>query len=344
MFDKQQIFDLLKKDKSSWLTAHCDVPFNTISIDYNGDIYQCTCSDWLPKKLTNILNCANKEEFLKLLDSNPVKDSILDRSHRYCLGTKCPALQGEYRQPKSYFTDYETVTDEGIEFLHLNIDNSCNLACPTCRNSTIINKNNEPYQSRLQNILDKIDEYFFNPQTIKVIHCVGNGEFLSSKLLVDWLLEKSKLDIKFALQTNGTLLYKNQTKISAILKKSKELYISIDASNSELYSAVRLNGSWNDLLKSLNWIKFFSKYNNIEISYNFTVSNANYHDMLNFIAFAQSYDVHRVYFSKVDRWPHISDEQWKSMNVFNASHPNNKHLLQILENDALNLPFVQKNF
>jgi len=344
MFSKQETLDLLKKDKSSWLTAHCSVPFDTVSIDYNGDIYSCSCSDWLPKSIGNILDFSDKNSFLETLDNNPVKNSIIDRSHMYCLGTKCPLLQAEYKNANSFFVPKELLEDGHIKFLHLNIDNSCNLSCPTCRSGIILNKNNKPHQERLIRILDKIDDYFFNPQTIKTIHCVGNGEFLSSKLLVDWLLEKSKLDIDFILQTNGTLIYKNNNKISNILKKTREIYVSIDASNEELYSQVRINGSWKDLIKSLNWLQFFAKYNNIEINYNFTVSNNNYHDMLNFITFAERYKIHKVYFSKVNRWPHMSDDQWNNLNIFKHSHPNHIKLLEILKHSEFNLPFIQKNF
>ena len=39
MVDKQRIKNLLKLDKSSWLTRHCRIPIESISININGDVH-----------------------------------------------------------------------------------------------------------------------------------------------------------------------------------------------------------------------------------------------------------------------------------------------------------------
>ena len=335
MFDKQKIKDLLKPDKSSWMTHHCVVPIESISIDINGDVYLCSCSDWLPKIVCNILNFENKEDFLKILNDNKIKESILDRSHRYCIGTRCPILQNAYDKKPTPFIDLEEILKTKLTILHLNLDDSCNLYCPTCRNSLILNKNNIVSQNKLKKILDKIDEFLFKPQIIEKIFGVGNGEFLASKLLTDWFIEKSKLDINFLLQTNGTLIYKNKDKIADILKKMKSINVSIDASNEEIYNKVRLNGKWNDLISGLNFLLEEKNKNSFLLRFNFTISNKNFNDILNFIDFAKRFNVDEIYFSRVRRWSHINDSTWQEMNVFDSNHPENNKLLQIISNEKM---------
>ena len=344
MVDKQRIKNLLKLDKSSWLTRHCRIPIESISININGDVHFCFCHEWLPKTICNILNFDNKEDFFKVLNDNEVRTSIIDRSHRYCIGVRCPQLQNEYDGESTSFNTLEEILKMELITLNLSLDESCNLVCPSCRNSVILNKNNIVFQNKLKKILNKIDEFLFQPQIIENIFGIGNGEFLASKLLTDWFIEKSKLDINFWLQTNGTLIYKNKDKITDILKQTKTINVSIDASNEEIYSKVRLNGKWNDLINGLNYLVEERKKKPFILRFNFTISDKNFEDVLNFIDFAKRFNVDEIYFTRVRRWPHIKESDWQEMNVFSPNHPQNSKLLEIISHEKMSDKIINVDF
>lgn len=335
------MIDLNNPDKSNWLKGHCDVPFKTILIDENGNIFLCGCQAYLPKILCNILDIDNRDDFWNIFYNNEIRNSILDKTHKFC-SLKCSAIQSAiHGKITNNFVSYENLINTKPLNLQLCIDNSCNLKCPTCRTEMIIHKNNYFYQDRLKKILEKIDMIFFKPTKIYYIHLLSGGEFLASTPITNWMTEKVNENINFKLQTNGTLLFKNKEKCNLIFKKTESLFVSIDAACKETYEITRLNGNWDSLIQSLEYLKkYFPKINK---TFNFTVSSLNYKDINKFINFCEIYNPNEIYFSRVENW--FDDRSYFiPLDIFNPKHENYNDFLKIIKETNFDQHHIRTNF
>jgi MoaA/NifB/PqqE/SkfB family radical SAM enzyme len=335
------MLDINHPDKSSWIPGHCKIPLSTILIDENGNIYLCSCQAYLPKILCNILDIQTREEFWNLFYNNEIRDSIIDKSHRFCQSS-CSAIQSSfYTKKTNNFISYEELKNTNPYTLQLCIDNSCNLRCPTCRTETILHNNNFVYQKRLSQILEKIDMIFFKPLEIHNIQLLSGGEFLASKVITDWMCLKQNENIKFSLQTNGTLIYKNKEKCKNILNKTTSFMISIDAASKEVYEKTRLNGNWDNLIQGLDWlIDNFPKTN---FTFNFTISALNYKDIGNFIKFSEKYNPRQIYFSRVEQW-FDNPLLFKPLDIWNENHVEHAYFISLLRKVNFNQPNIRINF
>jgi len=336
------MLDINHADKSSWLSGHCEIPFKTILIDENGNIYLCSCQAYLPKILCNILDIKTREEFWNLFYNNEIRDSIIDKSHRFCQPS-CSAIQSSfYNKLTDNFVSIKKLMNTKPYTLQLCIDNSCNLRCPTCRTETILHSNNFLYQQRLAQILEKIDMIFFNPLKIKNIQLLSGGEFLSSKVITNWMFQKQNENITFTLQTNGTLIYKNKEKCEKIFKKTNSLMISIDAACKETYENTRLNGNWDNLIQGLDWFSTnFSKNKNL--TFNFTISALNYQDMNDFIKFSEKYNPTQIYFSRVENW-FDNPSLFEPLDIWNKIHKEHENFITMLRKIDFKKPNIRINF
>lgn len=331
---------LYDEDKSSWITGSCKNSLNIMSIKFDASVYLCYCSDWIPKSLCNILEIDNRQQFWDLFENNPVRDSIVDQSHRYCLGSICSILQNlYYKKTDDHFVHPSKLpTNNIIKQLRLILDESCNLMCPSCRSNLIVRRDPTHLQN-IKNILSKIDEFFFNPLQVKSIWLDGAGEFSSNPIILDWMVKKIETsDVKFELITNGTLLYKNKEAISKILSRTTEVEISIDASNADVYSKTRINGNWENLLKGLELLRDMRKKYGFTIRSNYVVSSNNYDDINDFITFSKNQKFSRINFTRIRRRSNMSNKEWQELDIFDTNHPSYPKFIESLKNLNCKIP------
>ena len=338
---------LYNEDKSDWITGSCRNGLDIISINTDANVFPCYCYKWVPKNLCNLLTVGNREQFWNVFKNNPVRDSIIDRSHRYCVGKFCPVLQGlYYGKDNSIFVPPSRANDfTKIRELRFQLDNSCNLICPSCRNNLIVNRD-PAYILKIKNILSKIDEFFFNPLQVKSIWIDGEGEFTGNPVIVNWMLEKiDTSDVTFKLITNGTLLYKNKDSISKILSRTTSVEVSIDASNENTYSKTRVNGNWGHLLEGLALLKDMKKKYGFSFHSNYTVSSNNFNDIDKFVPFSAEYGMDWINFSRISRRTHMSNEQWANLDIFDSKHPSYHMFVESLKNLNFEFnPVIKNNF
>ena len=317
--------NLLKTDKTGLVSGHCSVAFTDLLINSDGEMFCCGCEGWVKKSIGNILDCQNKDEFDALLaHDSEFKSSIADGSHRFCDAFKCFYLQRnilEQALNKPFVESTIGLIEHPLERLYLQIDESCNLECPSCRNHKILHKNNHATQ-KIRKILDQIDQFIlpYNPGLI--IRLVGNGELFASNTLLPWFLDFDAdrfPDVRFFIHSNGTLLSKHAGHLRSIASNIQGFEISIDAATPETYSKVRKNGNWNNLFDGLELISQMRHSDpRISLSMSFVVSSYNYHEMDDFIRLAERFDAH-VSFYKILRW-NMDNERFMDMNVFSPKH------------------------
>jgi len=217
--------------------------------------------------------------------------------------------------------------------LWLQIDESCNLQCPSCRNNVIIHKNNKKTEI-IKNIIEKIEKYIISTCDSKLtIRLVGNGELFASHTLLPWFLnfdfEKNK-NVDFFIHTNATLLSRYESFLTTIADRLSGLEVSIDACSPQIYKIVRKGGNWQDLLAGLETIKQLKIRNkNLSLTFSFVVSSNNYMDIPNFINFAKEQDAH-VTFYKILQWS-MTSEKFNQLNIFSPKHSEHENLNSLLE-------------
>jgi len=293
------------------INNHCDQPFRVVNIDLEGDCYVCQCEAHLPVSVGNIT------DFDRLQDvwTNPIaiklQQTILDRSYTYCAVQHCGIINADHVMNR-----YQ---------IGINIDESCNLSCPSCRRQSINHTSGPLYHTRLAKVMHLID---LVNQFTEPVHIVmsGNGDPLASAIMRPLLLNwqpKNHQTIK--LHTNG-LLMKKLLPTSSILEHISEFHISVDAGSESVYEVVRRPGKFDALLENLEWLRN-NRPRNAQVTLLFVVSAMNVSSIVPFADLCQRYGFTGEY-TKLDNWGTF--DNFDSQDVSRASHPMHSTMCQQL--------------
>ena len=124
---------------------YCLHPFNTITVDGEGDIYACICQVWLPISLGKVWEFESLDDIIRSPRARAIQASILDGTYRYC-SSECGILQDP---EKELVTNFDTKLDS-INWINFAIDSSCNLTCPSCRKSFQFINQGPEYEKRIR--------------------------------------------------------------------------------------------------------------------------------------------------------------------------------------------------
>lgn len=327
---------LLKTDKTGLIKGYCKVPWQSFLINQTGNIFACNCEGKVKKSIGNILNISQKNELINLLESNDFKNSILNDSYRFCYGNSCELIQKNmfFNDTLLFANSKEELEKIKYDTVYLQIDESCNLQCPSCRDRVIIHKNND-VSRKIDKILSNFTDYFLNEYRDDIcVRLCGSGELFASPSINKWFLNfdfEKYSNVNFYLHSNATLWDKNKDFLITNAKRINGTEISIDAATSKMYSIVRKRGNWNDLLSGLSLAKYMKTINpNFQITISFVVSNQNYEQIQDFINFGSENNVNFVKFYRLQRLD-MDEEKFNKLNIFNPSHPNHEKFLQILK-------------
>ena len=254
------------QDWSGTITNHCDSPFTVLTVDLSGNCFLCKCEAHLPISVGNIFDFADLNEVWNNSTAIELQKTITDRTYKYCAVELCGILDQDLKSSSYY--------------LSINIDESCNLACPSCRREQISHSNGEVFDQKSAMVLHLVN--LIN-QFDKPLHLTmsGNGDPLASLIMRPLVLNwepKSNQTIK--LLTNG-LLIKKLLPNSPILHNISEFQISVDAGTQEVYEVVRRPGKFSILQDNLQWLAD-NRPAHSTVRLMFCLSKSNHTDILNF--------------------------------------------------------------
>tara|TARA_R110000868_G_C10839719_1_gene759967 strand:- start:137 stop:1189 length:1053 start_codon:yes stop_codon:yes gene_type:complete len=288
----------------------CHLPFDSLQIDKDGDVQLCDCQASMPYTIGNIYKNSLQDIWLSE-DADRVRQSVTDEDFTYCSWT-CVHL--------ATLPDRPTVLPIAQNFpktIKLDMDLSCNLKCPSCRENIIIEKHSDKINKQIE-LYESIKQWGLdNPN--KVIHLIpaGSGEVFAShsgltflKSLKDYPYNNLKLNIS----TNGTLIYRNRDLLNSISHLIFSFAISIDASTSETYARVR-GGDWDELLLGLEFVKNICKKT---MSFRFCIQKNNYHEIESFANFASQYKAN-IHYQKIADWGHWDIAWWHDNNALDRT-------------------------
>jgi len=266
---------------------NCNVPSRALSIDWRGDSHICSCEVFLPISVGRITDFARLEDVWENNIAKEIqKDIMTDRLFTNCAVEHCGILRSD-----QILSDY---------LLSIDVDESCNLACPSCRRSAL-NLIEGPEFERRKNVVDHILKLIKNFNKPITITTSGGDVFASTILRPLFLNWEPKETEHFVFQTNGLLLKKLLSK-TKIASRITDLKISVDAGSKEVYEIVRHPGRFEDIESNLHWLSENRHIlPNAKIYLKFVLQAANAGDLVNFAYLCRKYKFFGIV-SKLDDW------------------------------------------
>lgn len=326
-------------DKHLTKNTRCRVPWNTLGVNANGNVYICQSPSWVPIFVGNIFETDNIYDILNSEKSKKIRQEILANRYYYCNNTICPFF-GKLKQDtytSSPINENDLKELELIESpdLYVNkipselifdFDYTCNFKCPSCRTETQ-NWNNDhirrPVNDKIVEkiktmIVDKIDN-----QPVTIRWC--GGEPLMSEVYIElfnYIINSNKKNIQSIIQTNGSLLKSKKELMVQFLPYISELYISFDAGTEETYKLTRVGGDWNRLLENTKFIVDLIKENNFKtnVRADFVVQRYNYKELPQFANVCKELGIRPNRMQKMWNWGTWDQSTFDDLNVYNPSH------------------------
>lgn len=268
----------------------CERPYRSVSISADGTCYICICESWLPVSVGNIESFQRLDEIWSNSTAIALQQDIRDKKFTHCAVEHCGIKYQDILQPT-----YR---------INVTLDDSCNLACPTCRRHLINHTSGPLYEQRLNRVKHFLHllENFDQPLSIILI---GSGDPLASAIMrpvvLDWQPKEHQRVILF---TNG-LLMKKLLPDSKIFANISEFQISVDAGTKDVYEQVRRPGKFSQLIENLDWLAT-NKPTQSSVTLKFTISSLNAHDVENFSNLCAHYNF-RGEITKLDDWGTFDD-------------------------------------
>ena len=301
------------KDYTGPINGSCKIPYQFISIDKDSDCNLCICDAWLPIPVGKVTDFNSIEDVFNSERARLLQQDVTDKKFTYCAVKHC------------------NVIDRDISFdrtqLSINIDDSCNLACPSCRNDRIMYSEGPIYDERIKSverILSWLEQYD------KPIHIItsGNGDCLASHIMRPLLKSyQPKPTQTFTIFTNG-LLIKKILADAPVLNNVTEYKISVDAGSAEVYEVVRRPGKFDVLLENFDWLK--ENAPDTKVLLMFVLQQKNWRDIPNFIELCNRYGF-KGGITPLDNWATWNDTEFIKNNVLDPVHPEHLECIALVE-------------
>ena len=329
-------------------TYYCSRPFEHIELMTDGKVLPC-CPPWLNTHYTyGNIETDSYEELWNGEKAQEFRRSILDGSFRHCNRKSCPHLQEKintvkkledmhHDQIKEDIKKNLTVLPHGPLEIIFNYDSSCNLACPSCRSSIIMNsKERHGEILEFQRILKS--EYFRDVETFIV---TGSGDAFGSPTFRELMQNLEREDCPslktLGLLTNALLAKKYWHTLSDFtLSIIRWINVSVDAACEETYMVNRWPGRWDVLKENLDFIKDKKESSSSSLEHfqiSFVVQQNNYKEMMDFARMGIEYGCEKIQFQIIERQFTAmagGEEAWVKKAVAEPSHPEYQELIKIL--------------
>ena len=314
----------------------CQVPWDTLGINANGDAYICSSPSWIPLFVGNILEVDDIFELLNSKKAQRIRQEILAGRYYYCnnkicgfFSKKSPTLYNDMGSQEPLLEEFTEATQVRRlpKNLILDFDYTCNLRCGSCRTDTI-NFNNDHVRRPINfQIVEKIKRLIIDRVNCEsmIIRWCGGELFISAAYLdlLEYISAQNKPTIKHIIQTNGHYLQSRQQLIEQLAPNIHSFWVSFDAATADTYHQVRRGGSWDQLLKNVNWLMNFLENSQFKfsVSANFVVQLDNYKEIPQFVELCSALKIKDVQLQKMWNWGTWPQKEFDEKNIYNPQHP-----------------------
>lgn len=308
----QHNYDSIPRNRQlGYSTANrCNSPSRDLVVDWQGNCFVCPCEAWLPVSVGHITEFDQLQDVWRSTTAQELQADINCGDFSHCAVDRCGVLH------HSLIKNNHTVS--------INVDESCNLACPSCRpEARMIQPKDAEFSEKIQQVRHLVGllETFNEPCHIVMS---GNGDPLASHVMRPLIREfVPRENQTIRLFTNG-LLMKKLLPDTDILNSITQYFISIDAGSAAVYEQVRQPGRWDNLTENLEWLQG----TDAEVLLKFVLQADNWHDIDNFVDLCEHYNFRGVV-HRLEDWGTWRDFASQDV-VGNLAHPDHAPALDAL--------------
>ena len=340
---QSQVFFSKQLDRDT----HCSIPWNTLGVNYNGDIFICSSPSWIPKFVGNLLQVESVFDALNSETAQKIRQEILQGRYFYCNNQICSFFKNI--NPADYQTrpvdtnplPFEPAPQFQVNQIPKNLifdfDYTCNLQCPSCRTELINNNKHHVIRPINDSIVNRIKHMVVDviqDQPVEIRWC-GGEPFISEVYLdlLEYIAHSRKSNIRHVIQTNGSYLQKKSDLFQKLLPDLKELRVSFDAATDATYQKIRVNGQWHTLLENVRWAcdAIDARTCATKLSADFVVQADNYQEIPAFVELCHSMGIDQIYFQKMWNWGTWPQEIFNAKNIYNPQHPDYSKLVSVFK-------------
>ncbi len=333
----QRLFDWygIDTDKNLGLKTFCPRPFDTLLVDKQGSCYLCECTSWLPQSAGN-LHVQSLKEILNSKVAKELQNSILNGSYGYCNDKQCAWLLDK-NNPPNWNTEFPK---NKIKNIRLAIDDSCNLSCPSCRTRQIFEKDKSHLKKKYV-LADKIIKFIRSQEHTVNVHIGSDGDPFAS-LVYRYFIKKIEncANVRFTIQTNGLLISKMYKRFSYVFDRLDILNISIDGATEKTYEELRRGGSFQEIIKNLEYVKNLKNKLNFKFIIHYVVQKNNYKEMPLMVELSKKYLADHIWFNIITNWNTFKN--FNDQDVCNEQHREHSVYLKIIENIKQSVDFKKR--
>jgi MoaA/NifB/PqqE/SkfB family radical SAM enzyme len=294
--------------------GRCNYPQQVINIDPAGRLHLCICEDWLPVPIGHVMDFDSMQQVFATAQAQQLDETIQDGSYRFCQTGKCGVAR--------------SVRSVAFPTLIVGVDDSCQLACPSCRRQAEFHAHD--HKSAW---MDRLRQWIAaNPLVTNVL--VGaHGDPLTSALYRGFLASLAELPVVIQIKTNGLLMRRHLGEMG-IWHKVSELSISIDAGTAAVYEDLRRPARWSQLLDNLEYLRGLRQQRQVRlVRANLIMQSGNLEDIPAFLDLCQQHDM-LPSFSVLEDWRVMDDYEQHAVHL--PQHPQHERFLEIIEDDRVN--------
>jgi len=315
--------------------AICSRPFEWFEVHPDGSAFLC-CPAWLKRPAGNLLR-QSVEQIWNGPIAREIRKSILNGSFHNCSQSRCPHLLNRTTPVCHPDQLVDPVVQEAVSAsrsrltyrprqLNLCFDQSCNLACPSCRTQPQLASGKE---LELAQQLSRIVQTELLPYA-RSVTLSGFGDPFGSSTYLALLKKLNRRDFPrlqhVRLHTNGQLLTKQMWQSLPDLQSLiSEIEISIDAATAETYRINRPGASFSRLLENLE----FLSTKDIKLTLSMVIQANNWREAPQLFELAQRFDA-SIYLSQLVNWGTFSREDYLQRAVHSTGHPQHQNLVKLL--------------
>ena len=276
----------------------CARPYDTLLIDSWGSCFVCECQAWLPQSVGN-LHRNTIPEILNSAMTREMQDSVTDGTYRYCNNHQCMYIKKG---------DIRPVTQgRALQHLRLAIDDSCNLSCPSCRQSQIFLKSGKMFDMRMR-LVDRLVQFLEQRSDPLKIHIGSDGDPFASLIYRRFMRKVPDLhNLSYSFQTNGLLIKQMYPRVRNIFEKLHTLNISIDGASKSTYETLRRGGSWKKINDNLQFVAGLKHRHGFKLELHMVVQASNWHEMMDMCELGSSIGADHVVLNRIENWQTYGD-------------------------------------
>ncbi len=306
---RRTVYDKPLKDQ-----PFCQQAFSKAHLRLDGNTILCSCPEYVDK----YYSCSGNyfylpyEKIWNSIEARIFRLSILNNTYSFCLEKMCdimnPVRIEDITVPRRQAPE-ETETPPHV---FLEMDEVCNLTCPSCRVKPCYNEDNLDYRRRMT-LAEKLikTEWFDKADMITI---AGHGEVFYSKVYRKMLYHNESDKRKaITVLSNGQLFSEEEFQHLRKCYDRINTIISVDGTTKEIYEKLRPGGNFERLQKNLRNLGKHRRNNELDyFQINMVVQRENYLQLKDMVLFCEEIGVDKLMFIRMMNWlypPEVFDQK-----------------------------------